>query len=64
MNKQKLLLAKADRRKFLDLIERMSSPNGGVRVLARLQMRSFTKEHGSEACDQFYRHHFKEEPRR
>jgi len=61
--REKLLLAPADRRKFLDLIERMGSSNGGVRVLARLQMGSFAREHGNEACDQYYRHHFKEEPR-
>lgn len=39
---------------FEDLVDRVSSQNGGVRVIARLQMRRFVDKHGKDRCDCAY----------
>lgn len=36
---------------FENLVDRVSSHNGGERVIGRLQMRRFVEKHGEARCD-------------
>jgi len=45
---------KEELRKFKRLYDKTGSLNGGTRVIARLEMNDFVKEHGKEKCDAMF----------
>lgn len=47
-------LSKAERRKFLELLDKTGSRDNGDRVLARLQMNRFVLKVGKDVCQRFY----------
>lgn len=40
--------------KFVELVDKVSSQNNGVRVIARIDMRQFVEKHGKEVCDRAF----------
>jgi len=47
-------LTAAQRRKFNDLVDKVSSRDQMERITARLYLNKFVMEHGKEACDEAF----------
>jgi serine/threonine protein kinase HipA of HipAB toxin-antitoxin module len=56
MTKTKNPWTAAELRRFDQLTEATSSPNGHTRVIARLDLKKFVEEVGKDKCDAMYAH--------